>query len=100
MEATLDDVNKYCAQQLKEYSDCIQTHQPHFQIPCQPFRVALSSCASENVPSVRAVKLKCSTQVEAYEQCLKGKTADELEKGGCMTALRDLYECTNAAKAS
>ncbi|KAJ3104888.1 hypothetical protein HDU97_008746 [Phlyctochytrium planicorne] len=110
MEATLDEVRKYCGLQLKKYGydhhtpdnlltvgldnrDCIERHGSNWEVKCLIEKKAVTQCAAENVPSVRAVKERCNAQIEAYELCVQ-KNAQNPQV--CVQALRDLYDCTHS----
>ncbi|KAI8849041.1 hypothetical protein BC829DRAFT_392728, partial [Chytridium lagenaria] len=82
MEATLDEVRKFCGQQLRAYGECIDREGTQWESKCLPEKRAVTNCAAENVPSVRAVKERCSQQVEAYEKCVQSNSQSTSVHGG------------------
>ncbi|KAI9362088.1 hypothetical protein DFJ73DRAFT_614881, partial [Zopfochytrium polystomum] len=92
MESVLDEVSRFCATQLQRYGECVDREGPHFGDRCLELKREVTRCASDNVSAVRAVKEKCSSQIEVYERCLQNNAADP---SACAEQVRALYDCTH-----
>ncbi|CAO1620436.1 unnamed protein product [Parajaminaea phylloscopi] len=101
MEDSMERVAKQCASQLDTFQRCILANQKD-PGACEPYKVALSQCASAAVPIMAAVKARCEPQIRAFDACLKENSSaqitDEEVNERCGPRLRELWKCTEATK--
>ncbi|KAI8047830.1 uncharacterized protein B0P05DRAFT_565215 [Gilbertella persicaria] len=97
MDDTLEQVRAKCALQLETYQKCVENYPHSWDKSCMQQKQALTKCSEENVGILKFVKQHCSSQINAYDQCL---AANAEKPDECIQALRDLYLCTEAASVT
>ncbi|CDH58613.1 hypothetical protein RO3G_02276 [Lichtheimia corymbifera JMRC:FSU:9682] len=97
MDDTLAQVQAKCALQLEMYQKCVGNYPDSWDKSCVQQRNALTKCSEEHVGILKYVKQHCTSQIKAYDECL---SANQTEPEKCVSALRELYLCTEATSAA
>lgn len=97
MNATLDQVAKYCKVQLDLYAHCIDQHPKNWEVACVKAKKALTVCADQHVEPLRKIKEACQVQVKDYDACLAKNRNDPMK---CLERLKALTGCVEAYSSS
>ncbi|EIM20323.1 hypothetical protein WALSEDRAFT_20815 [Wallemia mellicola CBS 633.66] len=103
MDSSLSTISQKCSEQLEKYQSCILSNQQQdWNAICKPQRDELTKCADNSVPQLKAVKEKCGSIINNYDQCLQQhkNSSDETLEKECISHLKSLYECTDSVMES
>ncbi|KAI8905045.1 hypothetical protein EDD86DRAFT_212127 [Gorgonomyces haynaldii] len=70
MQASLEEVERQCAPQLRNFMDCVDQH-PDYHVECKFLKQQVTFCAEQAVPSLKKIKENCKPVIQNYQRCLE-----------------------------
>ncbi|KAL7750766.1 hypothetical protein RI367_003723 [Sorochytrium milnesiophthora] len=101
METSLDQVQRYCPDELRAYQKCLEKNSGAGKnmgdaaAKCQTLKVTLGRCCDEKIPIVKAIKQRCTPHIQEYARCVEAHDDDPTK---CIEQLRSFYSCTQTAQ--
>ncbi|OLY81176.1 Coiled-coil-helix-coiled-coil-helix domain-containing protein 5 [Smittium mucronatum] len=94
MESILEEVSKNCAVQINDFYSCVEENQTDWKTKCSTLETSLAACSEQYSKRLIIARNKCKDSVQKYENCVKN---NQTNPETCISELKDLYNCTNAA---
>lgn len=90
MENTYSKVQVECAENIKNYSECINKYPQNWNFKCMQQRKELTICAEEHVADIKRVKEGCKDQISGFNLCMESNRQDPYL---CAEQMNKLYDC-------
>ncbi|ORX37032.1 hypothetical protein BD324DRAFT_422423 [Kockovaella imperatae] len=97
MDASYNLVASKCAKQMAQYQNCVLANQDKaWSEICSKESDALTACAEDKVPQLKALKQTCGEHIKSYAECIKthGHASENQVVQECQNVMRDLWKCT------